>query len=100
MVGVVARERADPVGAQELVLVQHDREDAPQLSLVHDREEPTPPDARLSRIMEARDQRRPGRHEPLEPPQHLGVLVEDLGLERRGGAERQQADHRPDLEPL
>ena len=44
MVEVVARERADAVGAQELVLVEQVGEDSPQLRLVEERrEQPAPP---------------------------------------------------------
>src|SRR3954452_25603207 len=99
MVRVAARERADAIRAEELVLVEHDGEHPAKLALVHDGEEAAPADARLARIVEARGELGPRIDEPLELLQHLGVLAEEIRLEGGGGAEGQEADHRPDLEP-
>ena len=43
---------------------------------------------------------RPRVEEPGEPLAELGVLRDHFPLEGRGGAEGQEADHRPDLQAL
>ena len=100
MVGMVARQRADAVRAEELVLVEHLRQHAAELGLVQDGSEPAARDAGLRRVVDRGAQLGTGVEEPLEPLAELGVLRQQLPLEDRGRAQGQQADHRPNLEPL
>src|SRR3954454_3397849 len=86
MVRMAARKRADAIRAQELVLVEHDGEHPAKLALVHDGEEAASAGARLAWIVEVRGELGPRIHEPLELLQHLGVLAEEVRLERRRGA--------------
>ena len=74
MVGVVARQRADAVGAQELVLVEHLRQHAAELGFVQDRSQPAAGDAGLSRVVDRRAQFGPSVEEPLEPLREFRVL--------------------------
>ena len=100
MVGVVARQRADPERAEELILVEHLRQNAAELCLVQNRPKPAARDAGLPRVVDRGVELGPGGEEPLEPLSNLGVLRHQLPLERRGGAQGQQAHHRPDLQAL
>ena len=74
MVGVVARERADAVGAQELVLVEHLRQHAAELGFVEDGTEPAPADTELHRVVDRGVQLGTSFEEPLEPLGELGIL--------------------------
>ena len=61
MLGVIARQRADPVGAQELVLVEHAGQDPAQPVLVDQRHDAALGDAEMAR---------PGRMDRLAQLRH------------------------------
>ena len=101
VLAVVAREGADAVGREELVLVEQVAEDALELRPGEGREEPAPGVA---------DEPLDGRSHVGE---HLGVALPEerdqlhqlrvarhrLLLEHRARAQRQEPDHRADLQP-
>ena len=66
MLGVVARERPDAVGAEELVLVEHLRQHAAELRLVQDCGEPAARLTGLGRVVDERGQLRARLEEPPE----------------------------------
>ena len=101
MVGVVARQRADAELAEELVLVEHLGQHAAELGFVQDGGQVG---GRRRRSSAGRGSRRAVRDAPrgtaAAAPPISGYFVEQFAVEHRGRAQRQQADHRPHLEPL
>ena len=99
MIGVVARQRANAEGAEELVLVEQLRQDAAELGLVQDGCQVTARNTGFAWIMNGRVEFGPSGQEPHEPVHDLGLLGKQLAFERGRRAERQQPDHGPHLEP-
>ena len=102
MVGVVAGQGAQAVRAEELVLVEHAGEDPPQLVLVDHGEHPPAVDARPRGHRgwwpTARAWRRSGA--AAGRPGSSVEVVHQRPRQDRGGAQRQEADDRPHLQPL
>jgi hypothetical protein len=78
--GVILRHRADAVRTEELALVEHRGEHAPQLRLVEHRGEQPSVFAARRRIVDERGELRTGTEEPAEPRHHLRVGVEQPAL--------------------
>ena len=100
MLQVMARQRADAVRAQELVLVEQGGEHALELLLVEDRQQPAAviaDEAGLGR-RHLGDQLGMAGAELLDHRHQPGKARDRLGLDHRRGAERQQADQRAHLE--
>ena len=100
VIEVVARQRADAVRAEELGLVQHAREDAPQLRLVHDGQHPAVGDARYcGQVHVAPRARGGGAMKCRRTLAELRQLREDVLFEDRHRRQRQQSDDRAHFEP-
>jgi len=100
MVGVVARQGADAVWAEELLLIEHPRQDPTQLGLVHGGQHPPPVHPRDAGVMDGGEQLGHGIDPPAQPL--LQVIADGRALQREDarGADRQQAHHRAHLEAL
>ena len=99
MVQVPSGERADSVRAEEALGVEHAGENAPQLVLVDERQQATALHAGLERIRDVGEQ----VPVPLDELQDLSGqprgAFDDALLDDGRGAQRQQADQGPHLEP-
>ena len=100
MLGVVAREGTDAVGAQELLLVEHLRQHPAEPGFVQDRSEPPARTPELDRIVDRGRQLRTRLEELPEPVAHLGILPLKFSLERRDRTQGKQADHGSHLQTL
>ena len=100
MVGVISRQRAYAVRAQELALVQHARQHAPQPRLIEDRRHQSALAPGLRRIVDGPYQLRVSLDEAAYRRHRFRMFLAQLALEDRHGAQRQQADHRAHLEAL
>ena len=80
------------------MLVEHDAQNRPQLIGVHDREQPALGLPLGAHAGDVAGEVRTVVDEPFEPALEAGKPVEQLRLERFDGKERNQADHRPDLQ--
>ena len=98
MVAVVARERADAVGREELVAIQHVGEHADELRPPHDRQQPAHAAAGADGGGDVAAELRPVVDEPLHAPLEAGQPVEHVRLQRLDGEQRDEPDHRAHLE--
>ena len=94
MVGVVPRERSNPMRAEKFVFVEHLREHPPKLVFVEDGGELPAGIAFAERVVNVRPQFRTLFEEPGESSFGLGVLPRAVRLEHGRRAQRQQSDHR------
>ncbi|HYX59139.1 MAG TPA: hypothetical protein VE888_09030, partial [Streptosporangiaceae bacterium] len=97
MLEVPARDGADAVRPQEPPLVQHPGQDAPQLVLVHQGQQPPPLDAGHERVGDVGQQVLVAPQEGSHVFGDAGIAVDHVGLDHRGGAQRQQPHQGPDL---
>ena len=95
-----ARQRADAELAEEFVLVEHLLQHPAEFGLVQDGSEPAAGETELHGVVDGLANFRPSREEPLEALLQFRILLQSLALENRGRTQRQEADHRADLEPL
>ena len=96
---VVARQRADAMRAEELGLVQHAREDAAQLLLVHDRQHAAVGHAGLPGQVHVGGELGVAADELPGAFPELRQLREDVLFEDRHRRQRQQPHDRAHLEP-
>jgi hypothetical protein len=94
---VPARDGADAVRPQEPLLIQHPGQDAPQLVLVHQRQQSPPLDAGHERVGDVGQQVLVAPEEGRHVLGDVGIAVDHVGLDHRGGAQRQQPHQGPDL---
>ena len=101
MVQVIARERADAVRPEELVLVEQVAEHPLQLLLVEDRQQPPSlvADEALVGRGHVGHQLRMALPEQRDHLHQLRMARDRIRLEHRGRAQRQQPDQRPHLQP-
>ncbi len=89
---VVARQRADAVRAEELGLVEHARQDAPQLALVDDGQHAPVGHAGQAGQVHVGDQLRMAPAEEHGAFTKTRQLLEDVVFEHRHCRQRQQPD--------
>ena len=99
MVEVPPGDRADPVRAQETFLVQHPRQNAPQLVLVHQGQQPPAVGAGHQRVSDVGQEVLVALQEGPHLPGDLREALQHVLLDHRRGAQRQQAHQRTDLDP-
>ena len=97
---VNAREGSDAEGAQEFLLVQHDRQHPAEIGFVQDRSQEPPLVAGLQRVVNERHQLRARLEILARGLAGLGVVRRYLPFEDRHRAQREQPDHRADLQAV
>ena len=97
VLGMVARDGADTVGAEELSFIQHALQNAPQLRFIHQREQATVVDAACGEGRDGLDQLRAIFTQPAHAFHELRQLRRLLRADDRTRRQRQQADQRPHL---
>ena len=97
---VVARQRAQAVRTEELVLVEHAGEDAPQLGLVEHGEHAASVEARHAHVVDRLEQLGHRLHASTQSAHHVVAEMDAFRGQDRRRAQRQQADHRTHLETL
>ncbi|TXT22450.1 MAG: hypothetical protein FD138_3407, partial [Planctomycetota bacterium] len=100
VVGMEARQGADAELAEEFVLVEHLREDSAEFVFVQDRSQPAIRHAGDSRVVNERQEFRPRREEVTIAIDDFRIALNQIALEHRRRAERQQAHHRADFQSL
>src|SRR5262245_29607363 len=100
MVGMITGKRANAVGAEELVLVEHGGQHPTELSFIQDGGEHAAVGAWFSRVVDEGNQFRTRLEEPLETLDEFREPVSEAHLDRRGGAEGKQADERANFQAL
>ena len=95
---VVTRERPNPERAEEFVLIEHVSEHPTESFLAEQREQPAVAIAGAPRVVDVADQMRPMAGKPAGALLQLGEGGHHLLVDRRGGAERKQADDRTNLQ--
>src|SRR5262252_10819636 len=99
VLGVMSGQRANPVGAQELVLVKHVAEYPAELVRVDKGEDPTAACPHLQRNRESRRRERVLFQKPLRLLEEERQSFPQVGRQHRGRRQRQQPDKGTDLEP-
>ena len=99
VIQVPARDRADPVRAQEALLVQHPGQDAAQLGFVDQRQDPPTADAGHERVGDIGQQVLITLEETAGLRGDRRVALDQLGLDHGRGADRQQAHQGTHLDP-
>src|SRR6266511_514211 len=97
---VVARQRADTVGREELRFVQHEAEDPGQLLARHDRQHEAPPAARHLDFGNVLAELGVVVDEPARPAPEARQAIGHVRVPRLDGEERDQAHQRAYLHPL
>src|SRR5262245_30141499 len=97
---VHARERADTVLGQKLGLVQHSPEQTLHAMPSQQGQQPAMTAPLLIPVRNKGCQVRPIPEEPFQAALEVGYLVEQLRLESLDGEQRNEADHRADLQRL
>src|SRR6266545_3268925 len=97
---VVARQRADTVGREELLFVQHEAEDPGQLLARHDRQHEAPPAARHLDFGNVLAELGVVVDEPARPAPEARQAIGHVRVPRLDGEERDQAHQRAYLHPL
>ena len=100
VVEVVAGQRPQAVGAEELVLVEHPRQHPAQLALVEDGQHPAAVHPRLAEVVDVLQELGHGVEPAPEPGEHVVADLDPVEAEHRARAQRQEADDRPDLQAL
>src|SRR5437773_4172519 len=98
MRAVVARQRADAVRRQELVAIEHVAQHARELRSIDDREQPADAAAGDGLRVEVGAELRPIVDEPLQATHEARQPIDDVRLERLHREERNEPDHRADLQ--
>src|SRR5262249_44928829 len=100
MLGVIPRERTDPVRAKELVGIEHLLQHAAQLGVVQDRSQEAAATAGPREIVDESDKLATPVQELEEALRDVRKRCEQLSVVGRGGAQRQQPYHRAHLQTL
>src|SRR6185437_15540620 len=100
MLCVITRERADAVWAEEFIFIQHPGQHTPEFGFVQDRAEPAAFAAEHGWVMDKCLQLRSYVEILFEPVREVRIFFAECIFEYTDSAERQQADHRADLQSL
>ena len=98
LVEMAARDRADSVWAEELVLVEHGFEDPPQPQLVDERQDPPALRVGTGQVRQRRQRVGEVANELLGALQQHRVALQQLTVEHGRGAHRQKPDERARFE--
>jgi len=89
-----------PVGAQELLLVEHRRQHPPELGLVENRRQPPTRVTDFARGMDERRQLRACREERAQALGQLRMLLQEDPVEDGHRTQGEQPHHGADFQPL